>query len=256
MSLNLQILKVFVLAAYLNVVASTAVYYFAKGVTDISEFVVALRRLEGILKLPELNQERNNFHSNIKVYARVQLGFWSLFEKKKTFKNKLINFLVQSPLAICLEDVSVRWLWSTNPASTEKEHLHNVTSIDEVTLSNISLSIPNGSLVAIVGPMNSGKTSLLLTIAGELPIESGSIAINGPISIACQESWVFGGSFRQNILFGKPMNRSRFNAVLRECDLVKDLEQLTNGEKTIIGERGASLSCGQKARLRFVCCFI
>lgn len=69
------------------------------------------------------------------------------------------------------------------------------------------------------------------------------------VSYASQEPWLFSGSVRTNILFGQPMDRKRYNYVCKKCALERDFEQLPNGDKTIVGERGQSLSGGQKARI-------
>lgn len=107
-------------------------------------------------------------------------------------------------------------------------------------------------LTGVIGPVGAGKTSFLQALLRELPLESGSISINGSLSYASQEPWVFAGSVRQNILFGEEFDRERYDAVVKTCALVKDFEQLENGDRTIIGERGASLSGGQKARVKYV----
>lgn len=118
------------------------------------------------------------------------------------------------------------------------------------TLSNINVDFKKGKLIGVVGPVGAGKSSLLQALLRELPLESGSIHVNGSISYAAQEPWVFAGSVRQNILFGLDMDRERYDAVVKACALLKDFEQLEFGDKTIIGERGASLSGGQKARIK------
>lgn len=105
-------------------------------------------------------------------------------------------------------------------------------------------------IVGIIGPVGSGKTSLLQLILGELPLKSGSLDINGSISYASQEPWIFPSTVRQNILFGEEFNHSRYNATINSCALTKDFEQLERGDETTIGDRGASLSGGQKARVK------
>lgn len=91
--------------------------------------------------------------------------------------------------------------------------------------------------------------SLVQSILGELRPESGTIKVNGTFSYASQEPWLFTGTVRQNILFGQPMNRRRYQQVVKKCALERDFELLPYGDKTIVGERGASLSGGQKARI-------
>lgn len=92
-------------------------------------------------------------------------------------------------------------------------------------------------------------SSLIQAILGELPSESGSVNVNGTLSYASQEPWLFTGTVRQNILFGTPMDRQRYRTVVKKCALERDFELLPHGDKTIVGERGASLSGGQKARI-------
>lgn len=118
------------------------------------------------------------------------------------------------------------------------------------TLNDLTAEFEKGKLIGVVGPVGAGKSSLLQAILHELPIESGSIKINGKISYASQEPWVFAGSVRQNILFGQEYEKERYNSVIKACALATDFEQLPDGDRTIIGERGTSLSGGQKARVK------
>lgn len=73
--------------------------------------------------------------------------------------------------------------------------------------------------------------------------------INGSVSYASQEPWLFSGTVRQNILFGQPLNKRRYQTVVKKCALERDFELLPHGDKTVVGERGASLSGGQRARI-------
>lgn len=82
-----------------------------------------------------------------------------------------------------------------------------------------------------------------------MPAESGSVKINGTFSYASQEPWLFTGTVRQNILFGMAMDKLRYRSVIKTCALERDFELLPHGDRTIVGERGASLSGGQKARI-------
>lgn len=120
------------------------------------------------------------------------------------------------------------------------------------TLNDLNIEFPKGKLIGVIGAVGAGKSSLLQVLLRELESESGSISINGSISYACQEPWVFAASVRQNILFGQEYDRDRYDAVIRTCALMKDFEQFENGDLTIVGERGTSLSGGQKARVKYV----
>lgn len=108
-----------------------------------------------------------------------------------------------SEAGINVKNVTARW---------DKEN-------SEDTLENVNLLVQPGTLVAIIGPVGSGKSSLLQAILGELKIDSGSIDVNGVVSYASQEPWLFSGTVRSNILFGQPMDKERYNKVVRKCAL-------------------------------------
>lgn len=117
------------------------------------------------------------------------------------------------------------------------------------TLQNIVLDVKQGQLCAIIGPVGGGKSSLMQLLLGELPIQSGTVSIQGSMSYASQKPWLFTGTVRNNILFGQIYDKRRYNEVVKCCALSTDFEQFPNGDKTIVGERGASLSGGQRARI-------
>jgi ABC-type multidrug transport system fused ATPase/permease subunit len=69
------------------------------------------------------------------------------------------------------------------------------------------------------------------------------------VAYAAQSPWILNSTLRENILFGLPMDKERYEAVLSACQLTHDLSLLDNGDLTEIGERGINLSGGQKARV-------
>ncbi|MCI4375688.1 hypothetical protein PGIGA_G00112330 [Pangasianodon gigas] len=122
-------------------------------------------------------------------------------------------------------------------------------SQDVPTLQNISFRVKMGQLLAVVGPVGSGKSSLLSAILGELPQDKGVVKVTGNLTYASQQPWVYPGTIRSNILFGKELQPQRYEKVLKACALKKDMELLPEGDLTVIGDRGATLSGGQKARV-------
>ncbi|XP_020210396.1 ABC transporter C family member 14 [Cajanus cajan] len=117
-------------------------------------------------------------------------------------------------------------------------------------LKDINLEINKGELTAIVGTVGSGKSSLLASILGEMHKISGKIQVCGSTAYVAQTSWIQNGTIEENILFGLPMNRQKYNEVVRVCCLEKDLEMMEYGDQTEIGERGINLSGGQKQRIQ------
>ena len=119
----------------------------------------------------------------------------------------------------------------------------------EDCIKSLHFSAKRGNITAIIGQVASGKSSLLNLILHELPLLSGKIKIHGEISYFSQEPWTFGSSIRTNILFGRPMDKRRYDQVIKVCQLERDFSILPYKDQTIIGEKGINLSGGQRARV-------
>ncbi|KAL5975295.1 hypothetical protein ACLOJK_031974 [Asimina triloba] len=118
------------------------------------------------------------------------------------------------------------------------------------TLSDLNFQVLHGMRVAVCGTVGSGKSSLLACILGELHKLSGTVEVCGTKAYVAQSPWIQSGKIEENILFGKAMDRDRYERALEACSLKKDLEILAFGDQTIIGERGINLSGGQKQRIQ------
>lgn len=118
----------------------------------------------------------------------------------------------------------------------------------EKILKNVSLKIEHGHLM-IVGPVGCGKSSLLKTILKDYSICEGIIDVQGRISYAPQEPWLFPSTIRQNITFGLKFDKERYDTVLKVCGLVHDIKQFDKGDQTIVGDNAINLSKGQQARI-------
>ncbi|XP_027340020.1 ABC transporter C family member 3-like isoform X4 [Abrus precatorius] len=123
-------------------------------------------------------------------------------------------------------------------------------SSPNTTLKNINLTVFHGMRVAVCGTVGSGKSSLLSCIIGEVPKISGTLKVCGTKAYVAQSPWIQSGKIEDNILFGKEMDREKYEKVLEACSLTKDLEILPFGDQTIIGEKGINLSGGQKQRVQ------
>eukprot|EP01132_Coremiostelium_polycephalum_P004289 gene4289-5364_t len=120
---------------------------------------------------------------------------------------------------------------------------------DPEILKNISLVFPKGSFTTIIGPVASGKSSILSAILGDMTITKGNLSRKGTISYVSQIPWIMNGTLRDNILFGNEYNEEKYQKIIRDCCLEQDLDILPSGDLCEIGERGINLSGGQKMRV-------
>ncbi|XP_046823149.1 probable multidrug resistance-associated protein lethal(2)03659 isoform X2 [Vespa crabro] len=228
--------KVFILTAYYNILRQTMTVFFPQGITQVAEAMVSIRRLQKFMMYEEVTSKKKVDNKHIvkqKNKNKTNLNN----EVNDDIINKRNSSTEQPKLdnedLIKLERVSAKWFSSEN----------------EYTLQDINIRVRPGELIAIVGQVGSGKSSLLNVILKELKVCSGNLQVNGSISYASQEPWLFAGSVRQNILFGQAMDQVRYNNVIKVCQLKRDFTLLPYGDKTIVGERGISLSGGQRARI-------
>ncbi|XP_047107045.1 ATP-binding cassette sub-family C member 4-like [Schistocerca piceifrons] len=208
--------KVFVVLTYFNVLAQTMSMVFVRGIAELAEVLVSVRRIEEFLANEEIAETETK--------SRVLLNG---VEHKEGKEEKVDDVAVQ------LEGVTAKW----------------VESLSDNTLDAVDLRVHRGQLVGVAGPVGAGKSSLLQAILGELTVSEGTCKALGRLSYACQDPWVFAATVRQNILFGLPFDRRRYREVIRVCALQRDLDLLPQGDLTVVGERGTSLSGGQKARV-------
>lgn len=117
------------------------------------------------------------------------------------------------------------------------------------TINSIDLDVKRRSLVAIVGGIGSGKTSLLSAILGEMEKLTGQLEVKGRIAYVPQEAWILNGTIRDNILLNRKYEEEKYKKVLEACSLQVDLTMFAAGDQTEIGEKGTNLSGGQKQRI-------
>ncbi|CAD8159179.1 unnamed protein product [Paramecium octaurelia] len=132
-----------------------------------------------------------------------------------------------------------------------------VTATTKPVLKNLTLDIQAGEAWAFIGRVGCGKSTLLSAFLYEIPAYKGSFKIDGQeankgvLSIAYveQEPFIFPDTIKKNILFGRPYDKVLYQKVLHASQLEADLSLMKFQDHTEIGERGTTLSGGQKARL-------
>lgn len=147
--------------------------------------------------------------------------------------------------------------WSTSSSSEQD---------DTFKLRDIDVLFPMGELSVVMGQTGAGKTSFLLALLGEMPLESGKVflpvsldrddarinpltGLKNTVAYCPQQPWLVNDTVRSNIIFASPFDIHRYRAVLNACQLTKDLDILSDGDQTFIGDKGIALSGGQKQRV-------
>ncbi|XP_012944861.1 canalicular multispecific organic anion transporter 2, partial [Aplysia californica] len=116
-------------------------------------------------------------------------------------------------------------------------------------LKNVNLEVKPGQLVAVVGPVGAGKSSLLSAVLGEMHRARGYSNLNASVAFVPQQAWIQNSSIKTNIQFGQAFDSKFYERVLEACALKPDLAMLPAGDNTEIGEKGINLSGGQKQRV-------
>lgn len=116
-------------------------------------------------------------------------------------------------------------------------------------LEDINFAASKGELTCVVGRVGAGKSSFLQAILGDLWKVKGEVVVHGSTAYVAQQPWVMNASVKENILFGHRFDPVFYDKTVKACALTEDFAQLPDGDETEVGERGISLSGGQKARL-------
>lgn len=115
---------------------------------------------------------------------------------------------LEHAVAVELQAATFRWSESTSP------------------IGPLTLAIPTGSLVAIVGEVGAGKSTLLMALLGEVPKQSGLARVTGSCVFSQQQAWIANATVRENILFGRAYDILRYDDCVRRCELMPDFNVL------------------------------
>lgn len=209
-------------------------FFWTIALTTISECFVSIKRIENFLLLPE-DKELYGEQQQIKKMKK--------FTKEKQVPDVIANGFTKSIPKIVQIDEN---------APDKCVIFKNVTAMwgnSQSGIEDVSFEINENQFCAIIGSVGSGKSTILYTILQEMEIDKGDLTVNGVVSYSAQEPWLFEGTLRQNIIFTEEYNEIRYKEVIRVCALERDLQLLPFTDLTMVGERGISLSGGQKARV-------
>ncbi|OMJ25749.1 Multidrug resistance-associated protein 1, partial [Smittium culicis] len=196
----------------------------------------SFRRIKDYLVAQEINQDSISYH---KLDGDSNFRSENSSEHSSEFINCMesdsgdtLNFKRSS---ITVSD-AIFW-WKYDPSSSSP------------TLNNISFSAKQGELMAVAGITGAGKSSLLISLLGEMYKSKGTIQINGKIAYTSQQPWLLNSTILENVTFGNKIDHDFFQKVIRACGLEDDLKSFADGELTVVGENGSKLSGGQRARV-------
>ncbi|KAG6918643.1 hypothetical protein DXG01_012762 [Tephrocybe rancida] len=158
-----------------------------------------------------------------------------------------VAFKVDPAQGYALVATNATFEWEAFASQPTEKHVEPDTTAPFV-VRDINMLVPRGSLVAIVGRVGSGKSSLLQGLIGEMRRVSGKFSFGGQVAYCPQSAWIQNASLRDNILFGQPYDEERYWHVIEGACLLPDLHVLPDADLTEIGEKGINLSGGQKQR--------
>ncbi|CAK4671146.1 unnamed protein product [Aphanomyces euteiches] len=213
------------------------VVYVAQGNTLTPPIAFTALAYLNIARLP-----CNLFYFGVMNFAEAiasadRIGAFLLADEVESIATKAPN--TAQPV-ISIVDGAFDWTAHQKQQSPEKTRCF---------LQDINTSIPPCKITMVVGPVGSGKTSLISAMLGEIHQVDGKRTVQGRVAYVSQEAWIQHANVRDNILFSEPLDHNYYDLVISACQLKPDLAILPHGDATEIGERGINLSGGQKARV-------
>lgn len=203
---------------------------------------VSLGRIESYLTAEEEKEKREVNPSLKDAITLENTGFtWETVGKPKEDDDKKGGFAAKEKKSE-----------SKNEKSAASKLSEDSSLPDEAVpfhMDELNLAIARNELLAVVGPVGSGKTSLLAAIAGEMRMTSGTVEQGGSMAYCPQYAWIQNATVRDNITFGRDFNQIWYDQVVEACALKPDFKMFTAGDQTEVGERGITLSGGQKQRI-------
>ncbi|KAG6381932.1 ABC transporter [Boletus reticuloceps] len=170
---------------------------------------------------------------------------YEVFEAETSDETVIIN----KDLGVAVRIADADFTWDGPPTRYKDPNIQPVDMANIFALRGVDMEIPRSKLVAIVGAVGAGKTSLLQGIIGEMRWITGTVELGGTVAYCAQTAWIQNATIRENICFGRPFEEDRYWKAVRDSCLESDLQMLPDYDLTEVGEKGISLSGGQKQRV-------
>lgn len=208
--------KVYSTIIMLSFLRSATVLYSSTSLRFIAEIRLTFKRIIQLLEVAELDHnKRSEINRPVDPRNGVEFeNFYAYWGEKK----------------------------ATEPGVPE------TLTFENPTLKNINFTVKRGTLCAIVGRIGCGKSTALMSFFDEVPKTTGSLKYAGRLAYVEQETVIYPGTLRSNILFGRPYDERKYKKIVEACCMLDDFKEFPCGDLTEIGEKGVNLSGGQKAR--------
>ena len=177
-------------------------------------------------------------------------SYGPISKEKKKDETKYTSLIEDSITNDTLSDSDSSMKSKINSLGTDLGLNLNKENKSRTILKNLNFEIKKGEFICIIGEVGSGKSSLIQALLNNmLPLGPTKVYVNGNISYVAQIPWIQNATVKNNIIFYQPFNEEKYNNIIDICELRPDLEILSGGDLTEIGEKGINLSGGQKARI-------
>ena len=219
---------------------------------QVTDAVTALGRIQEFL-LEEEQKDEAIWDEDMEPAVQLEGASFTWERTATVDKERVATFQSKSELkeakgAKKREKKEARHAKKSGPSSSSDD-ASETTDVEPFKLSHIDFSVARNELIAVIGTVGSGKSSLLAALAGDMRRTGGKLRLASGRAFCPQYAWIQNATLKENIQFGKPYRSKWYNQVIDACALRPDLAILPAGDQTEIGERGITLSGGQKQRL-------
>ncbi|KAL3867292.1 hypothetical protein ACJMK2_044506 [Sinanodonta woodiana] len=225
MGLPLSAKTVFSSIGWLDILRESFVCYLLGAIERIAQLLASIKRIMRVLMLDDMNTVERNMRKEVRGPVRISES--------------------ESNIAVEMNKMTAFWdshIQDDKYGHSKANYMQQCedSCFTSFGLKGISLRVR--------------KSSFLMSLLGELPPLEGVLTLNGCLGYVSQQPWVFSATLRDNILFGSPYDKTKYDQIVYCCALVKDIEQFRYGDLTMVGEKGLCLSGGQKSRVTLARC--
>ncbi|KAL3867282.1 hypothetical protein ACJMK2_044496 [Sinanodonta woodiana] len=239
MGLPLSAKAVFSSIGWIDILRESFFCNFLGAIEIIAQLLASIKRIMRVLMLDDMNTVERNMRKEVRGPVRIPES--------------------ESNIAVEMNNMTAFWdshIQDDKYGHSKANHMQQGedSCFTSFGLKGISLRVRKGELLAVIGNVGAGKSSFLMSLLGELPLLEGVLTLNGCLGYVSQQPWVFSATLRENILFGSPYDKTKYDQIVYSCALVKEIEQFRYGDLTLVGEKGMCLSGGQKSRVTLARC--